>query len=97
MKPGDLVRLKPMQTATGLHIQTATGDIVVSWSRPVVGAGDVEESEDDETLYPVGTVAVFLDTKQRAGMQWNISWILLEGRVGWVWEEELEELPQEQS
>lgn len=70
----------------------------VSFSRPAVGdADDVEGSEDDEAPYPVGTVAVFLDTKQRTGMKWNISWILLEGRVGWVWEEELEEMQQEQS
>lgn len=90
MKPGDLVRLKqtPMITSDG---------VCVSFSRPVVGGDDVEGSEEDEASYPVGTAAVFLDTKQRAGMKWNISWILLEGRVGWVWEEELEELPQEQS
>ena len=96
MKPGDLVRLK---RALGSNAD----DVCVSFSRPVWvvpgpgGAGDVEGSEDDESFYPVGTVAVFLDTKQRAGMKWNISFILLEGRVGWVWEEELEELPQEQS
>jgi hypothetical protein len=90
MKPGDLVRLKqtPMSTREGVR---------VSFSRPVVGGDDVEGSEDDEAPYPVGTVAVFLDTKQRTGMKWNISWILLEGRVGWVWEEELEEMQQEQS
>ena len=68
----------------------------VSFSRPVVGGDDQEGSEDDEMPYPVGTAAVFLDTKQRAGMKWNISWILIEGRVGWVWEEEIEKLPQEQ-
>lgn len=69
----------------------------VSFSRPVVGGDGVEGFEDDEASYPVGTAAVFLDTKQRTGMHWNISWILLEGRVGWVWEEELEEMQQEQS
>ena len=91
MKPGDLVRLKHTMMSTWEGVR-------VSFSRPAVGdADDVEGSEDDEAPYPVGTVAVFLDTKQRTGMKWNISWILLEGRVGWVWEEELEEMQQEQS
>lgn len=90
MKPGDLVRLKHTQMATIEGVR-------VSFSRPLVGEGDVVEgSEDDEKPYPAGTAAVFLGTKQRTGMKWNISWVLIEGRVGWVWEEELEELQREQ-
>ena len=82
MKPGDLVRLKG-------GYPSATG-VAVSWGRP--GEGE----PDEVTPFDTGTPALLLQTdevefwirKERR----SVSFILIDGRVGWVWPQELEPL-----
>lgn len=68
------------------------GDLVKL--RAVYGGRDrtvtVFRSPLDSTTLPEGTVAVFLGCLGEA--DFGNPYILIEGRVGWVWEEELEAL-----
>ena len=79
MKPGDLVRLK----TTWL----GGGGVEVSWTPP--GAGWV-----GVTHFDTGTPALLLQTDEvefpRARR--HVSFILIGGRMGWVWPEEVEPL-----
>ena len=79
MKPGDLVRLK----TTWL----GAGGVAVSWTPP--GAGWV-----GVTRFDTGTPALLLQTDEvefpRARRR--VSFILIGGRMGWVWPGELEPL-----
>ena len=81
MKPGDLVRLKA-------GISSAAG-VAVSWTPPAATALEV-------TRFDTGTPALLLQTdevefrirKERR----SVSFILIGGRMGWVWPQELEPL-----
>jgi len=78
MQPGDLVKLVNSRERLSLGIGVA-----VSWN--VFGRG-----EHAPTSFPEGTAAVFLGCLGEA--RCGNPYILIEGRVGWVWEEELEAL-----
>lgn len=80
MKPGDLVRLK----ATWL----GAGGVAVSWTPPGGGALDV-------THFDTGTPALLLQTDEvefQRSPKRAVSFILIGGRMGWVWPGELEPL-----
>ena len=93
MKPGDLVCLKAMTPSS-------SADVVVSWTRPLGTEDEIFplDENNSEKTYPVGTVVVFLQKSEKQmkkkDFDWSFSWILVEGQVGWVWDEELAELPQ---
>lgn len=83
MKPGDLVKLVNSRGRLSMGIGVA-----VSWN--VSGRG-----EHLPTSFPEGTAAVFLradSVEYRCFKLVSASFILIEGRVGWVWPEELEPL-----
>lgn len=79
MKPGDLVLLKAGSISAG--------GVEVSWTPP--GAGWV-----GVTHFDTGTPALLLQTDEvefpRARR--SVSFILIGGRMGWVWPEEVEPL-----
>jgi len=79
VKPGDLVRLKATWDGAG--------GVAVSWTPP--GSGWV-----GVTHFDTGTPALLLQTDevefQRAMRR--VSFILIGGRMGWVWPGELEPL-----
>ena len=83
MKPGDLVRLRgnwPGRT------------VAVCWVPP----GDRQpRGVPYSAEIPCGTPAVFIGQagipeNWRAGGRRGATWILVEGRQGWVWQSELE-------
>jgi hypothetical protein len=81
VKPGDLVRLKA-------GFPTATG-VAVSWTPPGGGALDVKRFDTGTPALLLQTDEVeFLIRKERR----SVSFILIEGRMGWVWPQELEPL-----
>ena len=80
MKPGDLVRLKA-------GYPSATG-VAVSWGRPgILHLLDV-------TRFEAGTPALLLQTDEVEFRKdhHSVAFILIDGRVGWVWPQELEPL-----
>ena len=81
MKPGDLVKLVNSRELLSMGIGVA-----VSWN--VSGRG-----EHLPTSFPEGTAAVFLraDSVECSGAR-PASFILIGGRMGWVWPQELEPL-----
>lgn len=84
MKPGDLVKL-----VNAVRARSALGiGVAVSWN--VSGRG-----EHAPTSFPEGTAAVFLraDSVEYSGFKTvPASFILIGGRMGWVWPHELEPL-----
>jgi hypothetical protein len=81
VKPGDLVRLK----AGWVY---AAG-VAVSWTPPGGGALEV-------TRFDTGTPALLLQTDEIEFLirkeRRSVSFILIGGRMGWVWPQELEPL-----
>lgn len=81
MKPGDLVRLK----AGG----TSAWSVAVSWTPPGDAALEV-------TRFDTGTPALLLQTDEiefgHRRRRHSVSFILIGGRMGWVWPGELEPL-----
>lgn len=90
MKPGDLVLLKAGSISAG--------GVAVSWTPPGGGALDV-------TRFDTGTPALLLQTDEvdfrkdphrpDRGLKYarhSVSFILIGGRMGWVWPGELEPL-----
>ncbi len=88
MKPGDLVRLK------GWAGSTDTG-VAVSWGRPG-RQRPVDERLVDAKLFDTGTPALLLQTDEIEFLirkeRRSVSFILIGGRMGWVWPQELEPL-----
>lgn len=86
MKTGDLVKLcwRPRGEAR------APPDISVAWTDPD------EELESDEspleTSFKVGTAAVFLGSRKYEWWEQKIVHIIIDGRRGWVFENEIEPL-----
>ena len=80
MKPGDLVRLKAG------WLPTATG-VAVSWGPPGGGALEV-------TRFDTETPALLLQTDEVEFRKdhHSVAFILIGGRMGWVWPQELEPL-----
>ena len=82
MKPGDLVRLK-----AGFP---SAWSVEVSWTPPA-GALALEV-----TRFDTGTPALLLQTDEVEFLirkeRRSVSFILIDGRVGWVWPQELEPL-----
>ena len=92
MKSGDLVVLK--------SIHPRMERVAVSWGPGPGSDGPPELLEvSNEGFYPVGTLAVFIradssSTPRPNGMSWRAVWIMIDGRIGWVWEEEVAPMPQ---
>ena len=83
MKPGDLVKL-----VNAVRARSSMGiGVAVSWN--VSGRG-----EHLLTSFPEGTAAVFLraDSVEYCFKPVPASFILIGGRMGWVWPHELEPL-----
>jgi hypothetical protein len=92
MKSGDLVVLNSMYPMMER--------VAVSWG-PGPGSEDSPEllEVSNEGFYPAGTLAVFIradssSTPRPNGMSWRAAWIMIDGRIGWVWEEEIAAMPQ---
>jgi hypothetical protein len=90
MKSGDLVVLKSMYPKMER--------VAVSWG-PGPGSEYSPELLEAEGFYPTGTLAVFIraDSSSTAlpdGISWRAAWIMIEGRIGWVWAEEVATMPQ---
>ena len=81
MKPGDLVRLK------GGCLRTVTG-VAVSWTPPPWGALEVIHFDTDTPALLLQTDEVEFPAPWRG--RHSVAFILIEGRVGWVWSVYLE-------
>ena len=89
LKPGDLVRLK------GWAGSTDTG-VEVSWGRPG-RQRPADERLVDAAVFDTGTPALLLQTDEvEFPAPWrgrhSVAFILIGGRLGWVWPQELEPL-----
>ncbi|NBO52958.1 MAG: hypothetical protein EBU83_05945 [bacterium] len=84
MKKGDLVKL--CCTAW----RPTHDNVTVAWTDPD------EELESDEspleTSFKVGTAAVFLGSRKYEWWEQKIVHIIIDGRRGWVFEDEIEPL-----
>jgi hypothetical protein len=79
MKPGDLVKLANYSPAPGV-----TWGVKVSW-------WDAQQ-EREEVVFDPGTPCVFLGSSPSPSGDYTVSSVLIRGRVGWVWPEELDPL-----
>jgi len=79
MKPGDLVKL-----ANYSPVPDASWRVRVGWWD---GQG-----EREEVVFEVGTPCVFLGSAPSPSGEHRVSSVLIRGRVGWVWPEELDPL-----
>jgi hypothetical protein len=88
MKAGDIVLLKALNPKMS--------SVSVSWETPPLEDGWDEGLPEisNEKWYPTGTPAMFIRVGTRqprpSGATWSVVWILVEGRLGWVWDEEIE-------
>ena len=84
MKKGDLVKLC---WPAGWQRRD---DVSVSWTNPE----EEMESGDGllETSFSVGTAAVFLGSRKYEWWEQKIAHIIIDGRRGWVFENEIEPL-----
>ena len=88
MKPGDLVRLAPNRD---YGYRGSTVD--VAWWFDHGGERHAETIARESSTFPEGTLAVFLrqgpvSPRGQHGAR-EVSFILIEGRIGWVWPGEL--------
>ena len=79
MKPGDLAKLTYYIPMPGV----APARVVVSWWNG---------REEREGAFDPGTPCVFLGSAPSPSGEHRVSSVLIEGRVGWVWPEELDPL-----
>ena len=78
MKPGDLAKLTNYSPAPG-----ASWRVAVSWWDP---------QQEREGVFDPGTPCVFLGSAPSPSGEHRVSSVLIRGRVGWVWPEELDPL-----
>jgi hypothetical protein len=77
MKPGDLVKL------TNYSPSLVTWGVKVSWW---------DAQQEREGVFDPGTPCVFLGSSPSPSGEHTVSAVLIRGRVGWVWPEELDPL-----
>ena len=64
-------------------------NVIVSFEDP----GNLESALSEiqnEAAYPVGTEAILLDIRSYPDFGERVAWVFLDGRWGWVWENEVE-------
>ena len=84
MKKGDLVKLCSRWSAA--RPASPRDNVAVDWTDP--------ESDESplETSFSVGTAAVFLGSRKYDWYVQKIAHIIIDGRRGWVFEDEIEPL-----
>ena len=87
LKSGDLVRLRQGSTGGGRKERP----VIVSWEDPA--DRNFFSDNRNEVSFPVGTLATLIEIKEYSRLDLQVAWVLIEGRMGWVWEEEIEPIP----
>jgi hypothetical protein len=91
MKTGDLVKLySPRRGPRAIRPPSPRDNVTVAWTDP---GEELEPSESPlETSFRVGTAAVFLGSRKHEWFEQKIAHIIIDGRRGWVFENEIEPL-----